>query len=267
MIGFTYNNIKSSIYGIVAKSVNRPLLPVLRKRELVVPGKHGSYDFSDNTFENRIIEVELKYVGTSFAELRTRARTIAYWLSGYSGTKNLVFSDEPDKWYVGKIYSEIGLANLFKLGECKVLFECEPFAYADYDEYDETYYYDSSLQYDSGLYYPNESGFTWNLPYQLSGIYNFGTIKTDFKITISGSVTYPKIINSDTEQEMLLSTALSSQTLVIDTEHFTVTIDDVNSLNYFSGDFIELGIGNNSLVFRGDNPSASVTYTWKHRFL
>ena len=96
----------------------------------MIPGKSGVYDFGDNTFDKRMIEVELKYVGTSFAELRTRARQIAYWLSGFSGTKNLVFSDEPDKWYVAKIYSEIGLQNFFKFGQATVQFECEPFAYS-----------------------------------------------------------------------------------------------------------------------------------------
>lgn len=130
MITFTYNSISSNTYSIIAKSVNRPMLPVLRKRELVIPGRHGTYDFGDNTFDKRTIEVELRYVGTSFSELRTRARQISDWLSGYDGEKNLIFSDETDKYYVAKIYSEVGLSNLFTIGEATVQFECQPFAYA-----------------------------------------------------------------------------------------------------------------------------------------
>lgn len=129
LIGFSFNGISSSTYGIVAKSINRPILPILRKRELVIPGRHGAYNFGDNTFENKIIEVELKYIGTSFTELRTRARTIAAWLSGYGGTKTLIFDDELDKTYTATIYNEVGLQNLFTVGQCTVQFECEPFAY------------------------------------------------------------------------------------------------------------------------------------------
>lgn len=130
MIGFSYNAIHSRTYNITAKSVNRPLLPVLRKRELTIPGRHGVYDFTDNTFDKRIIEVEMKYIGTSFAELRTRARSIAAWLSGFNNSKNLIFDDETDKYYLAKIYSEIGLQNLFKTGEASIIFECAPFAYS-----------------------------------------------------------------------------------------------------------------------------------------
>jgi predicted phage tail component-like protein len=130
MIGFTYDGIHSSTYGISAKTVTRPLLPTLTARKLTIPGRSGSYDFGDNVFEDRIIEVELRYIGTSFNELRSRARTISAWLSGYSGKKNLIFDDEAAKYYVAKIYSSIGLSNLFTIGECKVQFECEPFAYS-----------------------------------------------------------------------------------------------------------------------------------------
>lgn len=130
MIGFTYNSIHSSTYGIVAKTINRPILPSLRKQELVIPGKHGVYNFGDETFDKRIIDVEIKYIGTSFEELRTRAREIADWLNAYSGTKNLKFDDETDKYYIAKIYSSIGLQNLFKVGETTIQFECNPFAYS-----------------------------------------------------------------------------------------------------------------------------------------
>ena len=129
MIGFFYNGIHSKTFNIIAKTINRPLLPLLRKRELAIPGKHGVYSFENETFGKRMIEVELRYVGTNFDELRTRARSIASWLNGYDGNKNLIFDDETDKYYVAKIYSDVGLTNLFKLGETTIIFECEPFAY------------------------------------------------------------------------------------------------------------------------------------------
>jgi predicted phage tail component-like protein len=291
MIYFIYNGISSRTYNIVAKSVNRPLLPVLRKRELVVPGRHGTYDFSDNTFEKRIIEMELRYIGTSFAELRTRARQVAYWLSGYgTASKTLIFSDETDKWYVGKVYSEIGLQNLFTLGECKVQFECEPFAYATLEEYDETYNYDAGYDYDTGLIYPNQRtvydwyflapffnirnpdsrewcGFGWSYSPHMASLYNHGTIKTPFTMTICGQVTNPRIYQETTSAEFTISASMTAGTLIIDSENMTVTLDGVNYLHKMTGDFLDLEVGANGFFFYGLGPHAEVTFDWDHRWL
>jgi len=128
MIGFTYDLLNSlTDFNLVAKSVDRPLLPSLRKRELIVPGKHGSWDFGNNVYENRIIVIEIQYIGTSMAELRSRARDIAYWLSSLT-YKSLIFDDETDKYYVAKIYEGVSLESLFIVGRASLLFECQPHA-------------------------------------------------------------------------------------------------------------------------------------------
>jgi len=287
LIGFSYNGISSSIYGIVAKSANRPLLPLLRKRELVIPGKHGVYEFADETFDKRIIEVQLKYVGTSFAELRTRARQIAYWLSGYGGTKNLIFDDETERWYVAKIYNEIGLQNLFTIGECTIQFECEPFAYATLYEYDETFLYDTGETYDSGLIYPNQRsygsyflapffsvnakdwcGFQWAYSLHMTSLYNHATIETPFAINIFGAVENPQIVQEGTTATLTISANLTAgSTMIIDSDNMTVTLNGTNYLHKMTGSFINLEIGANGLFFYGTNPNAEVTFDWEHRFL
>ena len=114
-------------FKIIAKSVDRPILPSMRKREMAIPGKHGTYDFGLNTYDNRIISVLIQYVGATFNDLRLRARDIAAWLSQTS-YKELIFSDEPDKYYLAKIYDPVGLENFFRLGKATVQFECQPFA-------------------------------------------------------------------------------------------------------------------------------------------
>ena len=291
MIGFTYNSIKSTAYNIVAKSVNRPMLPILRKRELVIPGRHGAYDFNDNTFDKRIIEVQIKYVGTSLTELRTRARQIAYWLSGFSGNKNLIFDDETDKYYVAKIYSEIGLSNLFRIGEATLQFECEPFAYADLAEYDETIEYDTGELYDAGLIYPNARtvydwtflapffnvrngdsrewcGFPWSYNPHMTSLYNYATIETPFTITIYGEVENPRIYQETTSATFTISANMTAgSTMIIDSDNMTVTYNGTNYLHKMTGDFLNLEIGANGFFFYGTNPQAEVTFDWLHRFL
>ncbi len=291
MITFTYNGISSRTYGIVAKSVNRPILPALRKREVAIPGKHGTYDFDDNTFEKRIIEVELRYIGTSFNDLRVRARAIASWLSGLGGERNLVFSDETDKYYVAKIYSEIGLANLFKIGQATILFECQPFAYALPCAYDVAYNYDSSAFYDTGLIYPNcmtvydsyflapyfvtrnansrqWMGFGWSYNPQMTGLYNYATIKTPFTITIYGQANNPRVYQETTSAEFTISANMTSgSTLVIDSEAMTVKLNGANYLHKMTGDFLNLEVGGNGFFFYGVAPQAEVTFDFLHQWL
>jgi predicted phage tail component-like protein len=271
----------------VAKSVNRPILPVLRRRELIIPGRHGTYSFNDEVFDKRIIEVQLKYIGTSFAELRTRARQIAYWLSGFSGTKNLIFNDEIDKYYVGKIYNEIGLQNLFRVGECTVQFECKPFAYATLYEYDETLLYDDGETYDSGLIYPNQRsygtyflapffsinakdwcGFQWAYSPHMTSLYNHATIETPFTINIFGAVENPQVVQEGTTATFTISASLTAgSTMIIDSDNMTVTLNGTNYLHKMTGSFINLEVGANGFFFYGTNPAAEVTFSWVHQWL
>ena len=291
MINFTYNSIKSTTYGIVAKTVNRPMLPILRKRELVIPGKHGAYSFGDETFDKRLIEVELKYVGTSFNELRTRARQIAYWLSGFSGTKNLVFSDEPDKWYVAKIYSEIGLQNFFKLGQATVQFECEPFAYALLSAYDVNSIYDTEELYTAGLTYPNARtvydwtflapffnirngdsrewcGFPWSYNPHMTSLHNHATIETPFTITIYGKVENPRVYQETTSATFTISANMTAgSTMIINSDNMTVTLNGTNYLHKMTGDWLNLEVGANGFFFYGTNPQAEVTFDFLHQWL
>lgn len=291
MIGFTYNGIHSRTYDIVAKTVNRPILPVLRKRELIIPGRHGTYDFNDNTFDKRIIEVELRYVGTNFNELRTRARTIASWLNAYDGSKNLIFDDETDKWYTAKIYSEIGLSNLFRLGEATIIFECEPFAYATLQQYDVDRDYDDGHDYNDDLIYPNQRtvydwyflapffnvrnadsrewcGFAWSYNPHMTSLYNHATIKTPFTITIYGEVENPRIVQEGTTATFTISADMTAgSTMIIDSDTMTVTYNGVNYLDKMTGTFIDLEVGANGFFFYGTNPKAEVTFDWEHQWL
>ncbi len=129
MMEFSYKG-KSSLkdFDIIAKTVSRPTLPVLRKSELIIPGRHGTYNFGNNTYGNRTVSILLQFVGKDIYDLRIQSRQIAAWLSS---TKYLplVFDDEPDKYYMAKIYDAVGLKEFTRAGEATVTFDCLPFAY------------------------------------------------------------------------------------------------------------------------------------------
>lgn len=126
-MGFTFNGKHSSDFGLAVKSLDRSLLPSLRKSEITVSGRHGTYDFEQNTYENRIISVDCAIKAGSIHELRQKARRIAGWLKDKG---ELRFDDEPDKYYIGRVYSRVPFENLFVLGRFTLNFECEPFAYS-----------------------------------------------------------------------------------------------------------------------------------------
>ena len=110
---YSYNN-----FGIIVKTNNRPLLPPIRRSDVTIPGRDGSYDFSDGTYDNIIIPVVIQYINETFEDLRLRARNIAAWLS-QTNFKPLVFTDEPDKYYSAKIYDPASVEKIVKLAPGK----------------------------------------------------------------------------------------------------------------------------------------------------
>lgn len=128
MIGFTFKGVHSSEFSIGAKSVDRTLIPELRRSDFEIPGRDGTVDYDDNTYGTRSIEVEIGFVkNTSFAELRKSARDVAFWLSGKG---DLIFDDEPDKMYKAAIYAPAGIEQmaLMPAALTNITFDCQPFA-------------------------------------------------------------------------------------------------------------------------------------------
>lgn len=132
MIGaFIFNEVESSTFNLVCKSVKRPLLPAVKVRRVELAGISGVYDFDDEgtEYSMRPLTMKIQYIGTSYEELRTRARSIAAWLSTNTWAK-LRIHDEDDKYYLAKVTGEIDLESLWESGTADIEFDCQPFAYS-----------------------------------------------------------------------------------------------------------------------------------------
>lgn len=125
MKGFTFANIHSSTYKLYVKSDNRTIAPTLRKNEFIIPGRDGSIDFGGNTYDTRLITMDLVLLKKTMEDLRQQAREIAQW---FSRSGMLVFDDELDKAYQAKVYNNIDIEEIRAYGRAKVTFECQPFA-------------------------------------------------------------------------------------------------------------------------------------------
>jgi predicted phage tail component-like protein len=133
MIGaFKFNGVESSSFNLICKSVKRPLLPAAKPKRLDPPNLSGVYNFPGLEYSTRELSMRIVYLGTSFSELRTRARDIAAWLSVREPNSwgELIINDEPDKYYLARVEDEIDLSTMFEAGEAEIKFECQPYAYS-----------------------------------------------------------------------------------------------------------------------------------------
>lgn len=132
MVGsFLFNNIESSEFKLICKSVKRPLLPAAKVKRIEIETSSGAYDFDDEGTEYglRPLRMKIQYIGNDYSELRTRARSIAAWLSTPTW-KQLRIHDEDDKYYLAKVTEAVDLETLMESGSATVVFDCQPFAYS-----------------------------------------------------------------------------------------------------------------------------------------
>ena len=107
-------------------------LPGLRERKVEVPNRHGKFDFGAKFYNERSVVLQCIVDGamnTSEMSLRAYAREIAYVLSRKDEIR---IWNEPDKYYIGRIYQEIQLTQVRDLGNVFTIeFVCDPFCYGE----------------------------------------------------------------------------------------------------------------------------------------
>ena len=275
MIQFIYNSLYSyDNFGIIAKMVGRPLLPAKRKQEIRIPGRNGTYDFGDNTYENVIIPVLIQCIADDFPELRTRARTIAAWLS-QDVYKPLVFTDEPDKYYLAKIYDSVSFDKIVELapGELSTInFECSPLAYSiDEDMWlDQVVKNEAQTIQNGGTYKvvpviiitPMTVGDDEDIAVEVTGALNPEdgdtiTTLTNPALTIgANTLVYTGTVNE-------------GETLRINTDTYQVAKNSTNVLANISGSWPVLAIGDNtiSLVDTTSECGGNIQVIFRKRWL
>ena len=252
-MGFTFNGSTSDSYGMVVKSIDRSALPPTRRRELVIPGRHGTYQFEDMKFDNRLITLSCFITATGLENLRSQIRNIAGWLKG-SG--ELSFDDEPTKFYTARLFNQIPLEHVAHHGMIELVFEAQPFAH-------------STLQ-------TTEVTRTDVTPIS---IVTTGTVETPAIYTITnngGAVNRVEIEITQTKngvprtQSMVYTGSLaSSDVLIFDTEKFTLKKNGVNALVQFEGIFTDLEPGSNSVVIKSNTATRTllVKVQYKNRWV
>ena len=100
------------------------LIPNLRSRKVTIPLRHGSYDYGAQYYDERGIGITCV---TKRVISREEVREIAYILSKKSEIR---FWNEPEKYYIGRVYQPPTLEQVRNVGNrFELEFVCEPFAY------------------------------------------------------------------------------------------------------------------------------------------
>jgi predicted phage tail component-like protein len=248
MIGsFSFNGVESSSFNLVCKSVTRPLLPAVKTRRIEIPGMSGLYDLDingvDYEYEMRTVTMLIQYIGSSYIELRTRARQISAWLST-QGFKRLIINDENDKYYSAKVTSEINLESLWESGSAEISFDCQPFAYSVTEQ---ILTYNGIAALDVDFTNPGTRTITYKSP-----------PGSRFHIQITGSWTTLAVgINGAVIQYPIAGSGV----LTIDNIDMEVYLDGVNKFSVITGNydtFLKVIPGENNLIISGAGINANV---------
>lgn len=109
---------------------NDLFLPEIRPRKIMIPLRHGKYDYGAKYYNERSLSLNCVSIQVeNDGEFRAFAREIAYALSKKDQIR---LWNEPDKYYIGRVEKEISLTQIRDVGNVFTLdFTCEPFAYSD----------------------------------------------------------------------------------------------------------------------------------------
>ncbi len=111
-------------YGLRIRKKHDVLKPTLRERKVVIPSRSGAYDFGANTYDERSLFVECDTIRQLTADNR---RELSYLLSEKG---KICFWDEPERYYLGRIYDAAEVERVGGVGTYFPLtFICDPFAY------------------------------------------------------------------------------------------------------------------------------------------
>ncbi|MBD1373747.1 phage tail family protein [Hazenella sp. IB182357] len=119
MITFKFDGIDSSNYFLV-NNIKRDILPSIKDKLVQVPGRSGTYDFGIEESE-RQIDIDVTISASSPESLRQIVREIATWLHS-ERVKQLIFSDEPDKIYYGRLSGNTDIDQLISMGQTTLTF-------------------------------------------------------------------------------------------------------------------------------------------------
>ena len=118
----------STVGDFEVLDVIRPILPSPRDVRIDVPGRAGSWLYVEEPGDRELI-VDLAYIGTDFADKRTKIQDFASWIYSADAAK-LIVDDEADRYWRARLSESPTPREIMTLAEFSVRWIVEPFALA-----------------------------------------------------------------------------------------------------------------------------------------
>ena len=236
MMGLKFNDVHSDTFGLVMKTVQRSAGASLRQKEVVIPGRDGTFVFPYKKRNTKTHIARFTYTATNMTDIRQKERQIGAWLSAQEAY--LIFDDEPDVAYLATAYSEITPTEDYLTREIEIEFVCQPFGIAiEETEISETVTGSCQkvIQYEG----THKIGFG-------------GQMGAYFNVEINGSFTSLNIKLNDTT--ISFETPSASGVITIDNVNGKITKDDTNYIDRATfSDFLTLYANTNLLEISGES--------------
>lgn len=257
------STVESSVdKGFVVTGIKRPILPRLKVRKMSVPGKDGAWDFGNNTYDEAeiVVECALDYP----LEKRDILRGTAVFLN----TKgNLLFSDETDRYYVGRAYPAFGEEIDGYIATFDLIFTVYPFALSIVSTIEDILLDDDiDLDTDIPLGGPDNYEFILKGP-QVLNIDNYGTRIIRPKFIFNGDLDDVTIAVSG--KTITYGDSISSQELSINCEDYDAQVDGVDMMSEISGDvgtFLTLEPGWNEVTITGTGINCTLVIEFRPEY-
>lgn len=258
--GFIWKGIHSSEKGLRIISLPNVTTPELRVEKVVVPGRSGDLTLTDNDYEGEVKPVEFDYFDNNFDDIKM-------WLNG---TGEVVFSNEPDRYYKARIINKIALDQVLKKFHSGIVqFDCQPFGYDlnnspiikitenNVIRNSKVIHPLSTYNYTSGnLVEPNKLP-TINESNSME-IINLGTIESTPVITIWGNGSIGLNINDN-----IINLTNVSSSITIDSEIMDCYRDGQLFNNYMKGEFPIFKTGANKISWMGNVQRLEIKPNWR----
>lgn len=217
---------------VLLKTTQIPILPSTRDRTVQIPGRAGVYDFGSD-IGPRQFNLECAIKAATRQELFEKVRALAAHLIDTDGkprTLELIFDDEPDRYYSVKYSGGVSMERIVSVGRFTLqLMATDPFAYA---------------------VNPLSIPIATDIPDTTITFSIGGTATALPKITLRGTNStgsYQITINGTAFQYS--GTLMAQDTLVIDCAKYAVLKNGARDLTHFTGDFPKLLPGENTIYY------------------
>lgn len=242
----TFDGVSASSVGVYVLKADRSALPAMRDNKIEIPGRPGSIIYP-TVPGDRKITMSVGIVGEDAVDYQEKMRALSTWLWS-QGKKPLVFSDEPDKYWLASVdpTDSIQLERDIEIGQVDIELVADAYAYKTVTE-----------------------SVSWNVGASPTiTINNEGTAGTELRFVLTTTASGAANVKLKSGTQLFgLPSFSAGDTLIVDGENKTVTKNGSPWWYNATGDFFPLAPGNNLLECNADGAPVAIEVIWRPRWL